>query len=1012
MRTARLMMLLSMIGALALSKGASSGGSASAKADPALQEASRLQAVADSLYAKGEYDGALGSAERALAIREKVLGPDHRDLVPTLNRIAILYKDQGRYTDAGPFFQRMLKIQETVLGPVHVDVANSMNMLANMYRSEGRDADAEPLFKRALEIREKVLGPEDLDVAASLNNLAVHYMDQARYAEAEPLYQRAIKVLEKAVGPEHVYVGTTLENLAILYLHQGRYAEAEPLYLRAIEILEKGLGPQHEDVGRSLESLATLYEAQGRYAEAEPLYQRGLKIRERLGPEHPDFGKSLYNLANIYRDQGRYAEAEPLFQRSLKILENALGAEHPDIGGALGSLANLYEAQGRYAEAEPLYQRALKILEKSLGPEHPDLAVSLVDFASCQEAMGRSREAMTSLAHAMRIEQANMGRLFAVSSEPVMRDYMAKVNSSLDRLLSLAREGAMGHPEEADSAFEWTLRRKGMILETLVRFREAQRLLSEDPAVARQAEDLSSLRERLNRLETGPPSKGNPAAGDSQVVDIRKQCDDLEAQLNRRVSERLPRGISQDVDLRAVRGALPLGSALAEFTRVRLFDFRATGAGPQRMAPHYLAFVLASGQNTPSPMVDLGDADEIDKQVQQVRESLQLGYASRAIGGLAPSVGAGRREPRHERNPEDLFRSRSEALYRRVFAPLRKAMGAARTIYVAPDGDLNRIPYEALVDGQGNYLIEKYRFAYLTSGRELLEPATRAANGTVVFAAPDYDLGVRERKAHAGMLLASTPSPAALEFRGYRSTEARTWAGWHPLPGTTREATEVRRELDGSAYGPVRVYAGKDALEEVLKTLPAPRVLHIATHGYFFPDQKLPQKDTERFLTEEDPFDSEQRLSRIRGTENPLLRSGIVLAGANAAGAEGDSLGVEDGWVTAEEIGMMNLRGTELVVLSACETGLADVRLGEGVSGLRRAFRYAGARTLVMSLFQVDDEATQVLMGRFYRGLKEGRGKLEALREAQLQVMRERRQRTGSAHPFYWASFVLVGDPN
>ena len=214
----------------------------------------------------------------------------------------------------------------------------------------------------------------------------------------------------------------------------------------------------------------------------------------------------------------------------------------------------------------------------------------------------------------------------------------------------------------------------------------------------------------------------------------------------------------------------------------------------------------------------------------------------------------------------------------------------------------------------------------------------------------------------------------------------------------------MERELAGSTYGPVQVYQGREALEEVFEGMRAPRLLHVATHGYFFPYQEVLAGD---LPGSPERFGAERRLARIRGTENPLLRSGLVLAGANAVGAETDSLGVDDGWLTAEEIGLLNLQGTELVVLSACETGLGEVRLGEGVSGLRRAFRYAGARTLVMSLFLVEDQATQELMGRFYRRLKAGHGKLEALRGAQLEMMR----RKGGAHPFYWASFVLVGDP-
>ena len=246
---------------------------------------------------------------------------------------------------------------------------------------------------------------------------------------------------------------------------------------------------------------------------------------------------------------------------------------------------------------------------------------------------------------------------------------------------------------------------------------------------------------------------------------------------------------------------------------------------------------------------------------------------------------------------------------------------------------------------------------------------------------------------------------------------------WGPLAGAAQEAALVQQALQGSGYGPVTKYAGPKALEEVLKRLRGPRVLHVATHGFFLPDQQREPEDQRGPIALGGLETGAARgLARLHGTENPLLRSGLVLAGANALGersgpanAPGEQADakptVDDGWVTAEEIALMDLRGTELVVLSACETGLGRVKIGEGVYGLRRAFLYAGARTLVTSLFAVPDEQTRELMGRFYGALKAGRGKLEALHGAQLELLRQRRAAGGAAHPFFWASFVLVGDP-
>jgi CHAT domain-containing protein len=242
-------------------------------------------------------------------------------------------------------------------------------------------------------------------------------------------------------------------------------------------------------------------------------------------------------------------------------------------------------------------------------------------------------------------------------------------------------------------------------------------------------------------------------------------------------------------------------------------------------------------------------------------------------------------------------------------------------------------------------------------------------------------------------------------MRGQPARELRS-IGWKNLPGAAAEAKDIQKTLGQGSYGPVRTYVGGDALEEVLKAMPTPRVLHLATHGYFLdraPDAKKPERDG---------TGAGWARARLRRMDNPLLRSGIVLAGANTIGENDAKARVDDGWVTAEEIALLNLHGTELVVLSACQTGLGDIKSGEGVQGLRRAFLYAGAQTLLTSLFEVPDQETRELMNRFYTNLKSGNGKLRAMHAAQRGFIADRRKSNGAAHPFFWASFVLVGNPD
>jgi len=295
------------------------------------------------------------------------------EVATSIARIAMLYKAQGRYSEAEPLYVRSLSICEQQLGADHPLVATSLNNLAELYRDQGRYSEAEPLHVRSLLIREQQLGADHPDVANSLNNLAAFYESQGRYSEAEPLYVRSLSIREQKLGADHPLVANSLNNLAELYRVQERYSEAESLYIRSLSILQQQLGADHPSVANSLNNLAAFYGTQGRYSEAEPLYVRSLSIlQQQLGADHPNVATSLNNLAELYRDQGRYSEAEPLHVRSLSIREQQLGTDHPSVAYSLNNLAGLYRDQGRYSEAEPHYVRALAIFTQTLGANHPN----------------------------------------------------------------------------------------------------------------------------------------------------------------------------------------------------------------------------------------------------------------------------------------------------------------------------------------------------------------------------------------------------------------------------------------------------------------------------------------------------------------------------------------------------------------------------------------------------------------------------------------------------------------
>jgi tetratricopeptide (TPR) repeat protein/CHAT domain-containing protein len=1011
----------------------------------AIDDVKELLGQAEALEAKGAYADALNLLQQALQIVEKVRGPEHPLTAVFLNRLAKLYQDQGRYGEAETFHTRAIAIFEKVLGPEDPITAKSLQDLAGLYRQQGRYGEAEPLNKRTLAIREKVLGPEHVDTATSLNSLAELYRQQGRYGEAEPLYMRTLAIREKVLGPEHVDTATSLNNLAALFQVQGRYGEADLLYKRSLAISEKVQGSEHAITARTLNNLAVLYQEQGRYGEAEPLFVRSLAVSERVSrPEHPDNANSLNNLASLYRAQGRYGEAEHAYKRSLVISEKVLGPEHPLTATILSNLAGLYEAQDRYGEAEPLYQRALSIREKVLGPEHVDTAASLNNLSGLFKAQGRYGEAESLLSRSVEIIVKALGpehpatatilnnqaglyevqgrhgeaelllkRSLAISERALGPEhpdtaitlfnlgehYLLNINSTaaaipLQRLnqqqatwlrrelplqtrelrsnLIAAQPSAPSlvfallaqNPISAPLALETRLNRQGLLAE--IERRQAL-LKGSSPDTRRLAEQVAGI-DRLLASVSLPPAQREP---------LRQQRQQLEAQLYRLLPSLKIDPVSNAQVAAALKAVAPQG-LLLEFQR-----YRPLGEGPKGQggwgSPRYVALLLRPDGTIRA--IPLGEAAPIDAAV-----------AAAVIASADPK--------RQAEAPEKLA-----AVSRLVLAPLQRELAGVRELFISPDGELNRLPFAALpvagpkeggiIDGpitaDGQILGAAVALRLLTTGRDLLrlqQPANAGA-APVLIVNPDFNAASRSAKGGASATAAASTAAGAGGATGLRGGQQRSaglggLTAWQPLAGTEQEARQLAPLL-GSGV----VISGQAATAAVVLGQRAPRILHIATHGFFLADQP-PTNDTAAAATP--------------SREDPLQRSGLVFAGANRPEADP----ADDGYLTAAEATAMDLEGTDLVTLSACETGLGGVQSGEGVYGLQRSLAVAGARSTLLSLWKVADGRTATFLARYYEKLKAGQGRAEALHNTQTEYRNSKD--TNLKDVRVWGAFQLSGD--
>ena len=941
--------------------------------------AGSLSNLAIVYWKQGKYVEAEPMLIRALNIWEKTLGPEHPDVALGMGNLANLYQEQGKYTEAEHLYKRALAIRKKALGHDHPWVAASLNNLAAFYTIQGKYHDAESLHKHVLAMREKALGAEHPRVASSLENLANVYYEQAKYAEAEPLYKRALAIREKALGSDHPKVAQSLGNLALLYGKQGKYTEAEPLHIRALAIREKALGRDHPTVARGLSGLATLYRAQSKFTEAEFLQTRALAIREKaFGPDHSLVATSLESLANLNAGQSKYAEAESLFQQAIAIRENALGPDHPVMATTLGNLATLYWEQGKYAEAEPLCRRALSIKEKTLSSEHPDVATSLKLLTILY---GSSGEADKGIIYYKKLQQSRQHFIeyaFSYASEDQKMRYIEKYPLINQSLLSFAIGNESD--ESKSSALEMMLKGKAVVIDALSAERQIA-YCSYDDQILKKAERHAEVCGEISTVTLVGAEKLDPEIYRDRLQTLYSIKDSLETGLSKDCAEFKDELVARRFAVVDVANALPQGSVLWEFVRYEPYDFKKIGSDEERTGPsRYLAFTLDGSGNI--TLTDLGNAGEIDSLVRLARERI---YKDRAKV-RSPMAG-------------ELEKKLSEVtgrLYEIVFAPLESSLGSRTSIFVSPEGQLSLLPFEILPCPDGKYVIEKFSISYLSSGRDLLKFGKKAkpTDWALVMADPDFELSTQESTGRKnGTSIESSiafvaPEPA-------RGVSSCLDVPFKPLHHSKEEAESISRTLREKAELDVRAYYGGDALEEVLKSMASPPgILHLATHGYFCEDVDLA---TSKFL------------------ENPLLRCGLALAGANRLMDEsqkGDSQ-TEDGVLTAFEASGLNLIGTELVTLSACETGVGEVKSGEGVYGLRRAFQHAGARAVLMSLWKVPDKETCDLMVKFYDNwLSGGHTKKEALRRATLEVMKDCREKYGVAHPYFWGGFALLGDPN
>jgi Tfp pilus assembly protein PilF len=1051
--------------------------------------------IAENLDLQGKSVEAEPLYRTALAIRLKVLGEDHPHTAQSYNNVGSSLFLQGRYVEVEPLVRQSLAIRLKVLGEDHPDTGESYNDLASNLSYQGKYAEAEPLHRRGLAIFRKALGEDHPDTARSYNNLAFNLYNQGRYVEAEPLFRQALALWLRALGEDHPDTALSYHNLAANLDDQGKYAEAEAFKRQALAIRLKVLGEDHPLTASSYNNLAVNLAHQGKHAEAESLHRKTLAIRlKALGEGHPETASSYSNLANNLDDQGKHTEAEPLGRRALAIFLKALGEDHSHTATSSDNLANNLDKQRRYAEAEPLHRRALAIKLKALGEGHPDTARSYNSLAANLDAQGKLIEAVANWTAAAVILDRTRGARGASGWERSL----SPRSSPLPALaIAWARQG---QPREAWARWEADLAR-GLLDDLSARL---LRPLTRDQR--RRETDLAGQLQRLNERITRLAAKARRTQEqDKQLDALRNQQSALRGQwveFQNALDREYQAFAGKPSTLEEVQKALPSDAALVGWLDVAKHHWACVVR--HEGDPHWVKIPGAGPDGAWT-----NDDEQRPRAVHAALAGHEPGWSAPADGSSRATGAAGRRPA----DPQPAWGALAEALAHQRLAPLRPHLKGVTHLIVLPSQALAVVPIEALVaalpDGSPrpvvSYAPSGSMFARLSAPRpQPSGPPRLLALGDPAFPRPAPSGPAPTPPDHGLAILAVAPNGTAdlfgikpgdilLEYNG-KALKSQGDLAVVPAGG---KAIRVPIKLwrDGEvrsleiAAGPLEIQSNpnRPAAQIVLAQRVAAEVLRSSVRAAGFAPllgtrrevqaiAALFPKDQVTTLLGPDATESNlQQLAQsgalktyryihlaTHGQANPhvALSSAVFFAAEpdRPASSSGDPAALEfapDGQITAEQIVRTWDLDADLVVLSACESGLGRYAGGEGYLGFAQALFVKGARSLVLSQWKVDDKATALLMARFYQnllgrrpGLSQPLPKAAALDEAKAWLRNLTAGEVGSelatlergtvrplvdeadspapraasptgqpagvrsyAHPYYWAAFILIGDP-
>ena len=907
---------------------------------------------ADSLFELKQFDKAMIFAKQAVEYAEKKEGKKSKPYANSVNLIGNIYFSKGEYYKAVYYFTLEKNAKKFAYGIDSPGYAKALNNLSSVLSQIGRNREAEPIMREALELKIQTLGKNDTSVANSAHNLGAVCFNLGKYNDAEQYFLLALKIRKEHIKQNPLRYALTLSNLGSLYKVLGNYSKAEEYFTAAIDIFKARLGRDNSRTLKALSELAMTYLSTGKIGKAKYLLEEyNTRIKKIKGEDHPDYYASMYNIAMYYWSAKQYSKAKDLLEKIMTGVQEKMGNGHPLYSSCLNSIGLIYWQTGDLKQSEKLLSMSEKLRKQVYGVQHFEYATALHNLAAIQNMLQKYDVSDKNYRKAMNLYIDQSNNVFPGLSESEKAKFYTKLQERFELYNLYVLERHTEKPGLIADMYNFRQITKGKLLDATQKIKR-EILVSDNPGLILKYNKWRHLKEKLSQLYTR--TKKEREQSGLQPEEIEGQINMLEKYLSAHSkafsNDNNSKG-RQNISWRDVQKKLKSDEAAVEIIRINMFD-------KKWLDSSFYAFLIITKEMRNQP----------DLVLIKNGHFLERYYINNYLNSIR-------------------FQIKDKYSYPVFWEAIEKKIAGKKTVYLSPDGIYNKINVATLLKQDGKYVIDDMNIIIVDKTSDILHSnrSNKLLKLATLFGNPKYAMTEDELSAYTAI---DSKYPILSREEIENSVKSI-----QELPGTKKEIEEIAEMLKRNNWK-VTIFQGTSADEYNFKRVNKTGLLHLATHGYFLP---LPDTNKNKMLF---GIDVEKPIME------PMLRSGLLFAGAtNTLFSDAfKSIEMENGILTAYEASSLMFDNVDLLVLSACETGLGEIKNGEGVYGLQRAFQIAGVKYLIMSLWKVNDRTTQKLMSSFYSYLLKGKSISNSLRNAQLELKKQ------YENPYFWGSFIVINN--